>query len=124
MARLQAGPALLPVPFRPGSLRGWVGMGKTRRKAALHGDSPEGAWIAVATASGALAHQEALSEVASRSGGRILYADDPPPELEGGADPLSSVGWRHARESFWPAAILLALAAAEWGARRRWGCEG
>ena len=123
-ARLQAGPALLPVPFRPGSFRGWVGMGDTRRNAALQGNSRSRAWIAVETASGALRVQEALSDVASRSGGRILYPDDPPPEIEGGAGPLSSVEWRHARGSFWPAAILLALTTAEWGARRRWGCEG
>lgn len=97
-------------------------MGEGRRVAALQGSPVPGAWIAVETAPGA--SWEALSEVASRSGGRILYADDPPPQIEAGAGPLSSVKWRPARESFWPAAILLALAAAEWGARRRWGCEG
>lgn len=99
-------------------------MDQSRQQVALHGGLGERDWVAVAGAAGTFGNQEALSEVASRSGGRILYADDPPPEIEAGAGPLSSVKWRPARESFWPAAILLALAAAEWGARRRWGCEG
>jgi hypothetical protein len=123
-ARLQAGPVLLPVPFRPGSFRGWVSMAESRRRAALQGSPGKGAWIAVEAPSGAFQDQEALSEVASRSGGRIFYPDDPPPEIEGARDPLSSVEWKRARDSFWPAVILLTLAVAEWGARRRWGCEG
>jgi len=123
-ARLRNGPALLPVPFRPGSFRGWITTGEARQRVALQRNSLQGAWIGVAGASGAAADHEALSEVASRSGGRILYPDDPPPEIEPGVSSVSSVDWKRARESFWPPAILLALAAAEWGARRRWGCEG
>lgn len=121
--RLRTGPALLPVPFRPGSFRGWVNMDQSRQQVALHGDSGERDWVAVAGAAGTFGNQEALSEVASRSGGRILYSDEPPPEIERGAGSVSSVEWKPARESFWPPVILLALAAAEWGARRRWGCE-
>jgi hypothetical protein len=121
-ARLEAGSVLLPTAFRPGYFRGWVRMGEGRREAALGGQSGRGAWIAAEGPSGS--GHRALSEVASRSGGRILYPDDPPPAMEGGSDPFSSVEWKRARESWWLPAILLALAAAEWGARRRWGCEG